>query len=108
MNDTTAVKSRKRVLDNMTFHSSHADCYARDLHAKTPQGREMCRTGQGFSGIQAKPVELMNVKSKISHVVHAAGDTANTTLCDRNIAGAVEVPAADFPVTCKSCIRKSA
>lgn len=100
IDDTTAVPVRKRALDGETFYSSHAHCYAIGRHTATKAGREMCRVGS--YKITGQPV--MNIKSKISNVVHVAiGGT--TTLCDVKIANADTVPDTDFPVTCKRCLK---
>lgn len=116
LDNSTAVPTRKRAVDQLTFHSSHADCYARGIHAKTPQGREMCRTGQGFSGIQDKiEIETViehNIKSKISTVVHATDnvDDGVNPLCGVKlpVKSRLHVAAADYPVTCKKCQKLSA
>lgn len=104
-NATTVPVRKQRVLDSLTFFSSHAECYKLGRHAKTPQGREMCRTGRGFSGIQTAP---HNLKSRISDVVHLPADTGKGTLCKKNLADPQPVNAVDYPVTCKSCAKLSA
>lgn len=106
MNDTTAVKSRKRNMDGFTLHSSHSHCYAAGLHAATTAGREWCRNGDASKRSVAAVVKVQNVKSKISNVVHAVD--GDSTLCAKKLAAPVLVDDADYPVTCKSCIRKSA
>lgn len=105
LDNATAVPTRKRALDQLTFFSSHKECYELGRHAKTPQGREMCRTGQGFSGVQqSKPNPVTTIKSKISHVVHVAiGGTA--TLCDVKLSAPILVQSDDYPVTCKKCLK---
>lgn len=112
LDNTTAVPTRKRAVDQLTFFSSHQECYERGIHAKTPQGREMCRTGQGFSGRQAKTQLPTTIKSTISSVTHAAtiGSQGPEPVC------ATKIPAASVslgyddssPVNCKKCQKLSA
>lgn len=96
LDNATAVPTRKRVVDHLTLHSSHKGCYESGLHDKTPQGREWCRTGSGYNGIQAT---ALNVKST-SGIVHS-----HKSPC---VEKSVSVELTSDPVTCKRCLKLSA
>jgi hypothetical protein len=106
LDNATAVQTRKRVVDHLTLHSSHKGCYEAGLHDKTPQGREWCRTGSGYNGIQEKLTVPQNMKSDNSTVVHAPGEDGKILLCSAS--GWMNMKPVDSPVTCKQCQKLSA
>lgn len=109
MNGASAVQTKKRSGDGFTFYSSHSHCYAIELHAKTNEGRESCRYGRPTRREVVATATVLNVKSPISSNVHARGTVgATSTLCGTKLPiNAETVDSADFPVTCKSCLKRS-